>query len=259
MLKPIPAGSVGSVTYARPDSTADWAGIAIFRPVRTGNAFEEAVERILQAVKLGVFPHGSRLPVERDLAVRLNVSRATVRDAIRSLQDAGYVTSRHGRYGGTFVAYQVPEPGPDDLRRAAADISDRLDDAIIYRHVLEAGAAERAALADLGAEQRDYLNSRLIEVASAPPAEYRLADSRFHLAIAELTASRSLTASIAECRMRLNDLLNAIPMLARNIEHASAQHRAIVQAILAGDAVAARQATAEHLDATAALIRGFLG
>jgi DNA-binding FadR family transcriptional regulator len=247
------------VTDATPDGAVDWAGIAIFRPIRTGNAFEEAVERILQAVKLGVFPHGARLPVERDLAVRLNVSRATVRDAIRSLQDAGYVTSRHGRYGGTFVAYQVPEPGSDDLRRAAVDISDRLDDAIVYRHVLETGAAELAALAGLSAGQRDYLTRRLSEVAGAPPAEYRLADSRFHLAIAELTGSRSLTASIAECRMPLNDLLNAIPMLPPNIEHSSAQHTAIVAAILAGDAPAARQATAEHLDATAALIRGFLG
>jgi GntR family transcriptional regulator, transcriptional repressor for pyruvate dehydrogenase complex len=250
---------VSLVTDARPDAAPDWAGIAIFRPVRTGNAFEEAVERILQAVKLGVFPHGSRLPVERDLAVRLNVSRATVRDAIRSLQEAGYVTSRHGRYGGTFVAYQIPEPDPDDLRRAAAGISDRLDDAFTYRHVLEAGAAERAALTGLSDRRRDYLTRRLREVASAPPAEYRLADSRFHLAIAELTESPSLTASIAECRMRLNDLLNAIPMLARNIEHASTQHQAIAQAILAGDAAAARQATAEHVDATAALIRGFLG
>jgi GntR family transcriptional regulator, transcriptional repressor for pyruvate dehydrogenase complex len=250
---------VSLVTDPPPDATPDWAGVAIFRPVRIGNAFEEAVERILQAVKLGVFPHGSRLPVERDLAVRLNVSRATVRDAIRSLQEAGYVTSRHGRYGGTFVAYQIPEPDPDDLRRAAADISGHLDDAITYRHVLEAGAAERAALTSLGAQQRDYLTRRLTEVASAPRAEYRLADSRFHLAIAELTGSPSLTASIAECRMRLNDLLNAIPMLARNIEHASTQHQAIARAILAGDAATARQVTAEHVDATAALIRGFLG
>jgi GntR family transcriptional regulator, transcriptional repressor for pyruvate dehydrogenase complex len=195
--------------------------MVIFRPVRTGNAFEEAVERILQAVKLGVFPHGSRLPVERDLAVRLNVSRATVRDAIRSLQEAGYVTSRHGRYGGTFVAYQIPEPGPEDLRRAAADISDRLDDAIIYRHVLEAGAAERAALTSFSEQQRDYLTRRLMEVASASSAQYRLADSRFHLAIAELTASPSLTASIAECRMRLNDLLNAIPQHRARVRPAS--------------------------------------
>jgi hypothetical protein len=56
---------VGSVIDARPDAAVDWAGIAIFRPVRAGNAFEEAVERILQAVKLGVFPPGSRLQSRR--------------------------------------------------------------------------------------------------------------------------------------------------------------------------------------------------
>jgi GntR family transcriptional repressor for pyruvate dehydrogenase complex len=206
-----------------------------------------------------VFPHGSRLPVERDLAVRLNVSRATLREAIRSLQEAGYVESHLGRYGGTFVIYRVPEPGPDDLRRAAEGMVGQLEDALVYRHVLETGAAEQASLAELSADQREYLTRRMIEVEVATPQEYRLADSRFHLAIAEVTASGSLTASVAECRMRLNDLLNAMPVLARNIEHSAVQHRAIVEAILAHDPTATRQAIAEHLDATAALIRGFLG
>jgi DNA-binding FadR family transcriptional regulator len=182
-----------------------------------------------------------------------------LREAIRSLQEADYVESRHGRYGGTFVTYRVPEPGPDDLRLAAEHMGGHLEDALVYRHVLETGAAEQAARAELSADQREYLSRRMVEVETASPMEYRLADSRFHLAIAELTASSSLTASIAECRMRLNDLLNAIPMLARNIEHSSVQHRAIVKAILDGDAQTARQAIAEHLDATAALIRGFLG
>jgi DNA-binding FadR family transcriptional regulator len=58
--------------------------------------------------------------------------------------------------------------------------------------------------------------------------------------------------------MRLNDLLNAIPMLERNIDHAAHQHRAMAQAILDGDHEAARRATQEHLEATAALLRAFL-
>jgi DNA-binding FadR family transcriptional regulator len=58
--------------------------------------------------------------------------------------------------------------------------------------------------------------------------------------------------------MRLNDLLGAIPVLQRNIEHAATQHAAIVEAILAGDPDAARRAVAEHLDGTGALLRGFL-
>jgi DNA-binding FadR family transcriptional regulator len=61
-----------------------------------------------------------------------------------------------------------------------------------------------------------------------------------------------------DARMRLNDLLNAIPVLRRNIEHTTRQHAAIATAILAGDPERARHAVAEHLDGTGALLRGFL-
>src|SRR5262249_51334027 len=62
----------------------------------------------------------------------------------------------------------------------------------------------------------------------------------------------------ADARMRLNDLLNAIPVLKHNIVHTTQQHTAIVDAILAGDPERARAAVAEHLDGTGALLRGFL-
>lgn len=84
------------------------AGEALFRPVRAGNAFEETVERLLQAIRLGVVGAGERLPSERELAERLGVSRVTLREAIRALSDAGYVESRRGRYGGTFVNETLP-------------------------------------------------------------------------------------------------------------------------------------------------------
>ncbi|MEV0537769.1 GntR family transcriptional regulator [Kitasatospora sp. NPDC050463] len=232
---------------------------SVFRPVRTGNAFEETVERILQAIKLGVVGHGDRLPAERDLAVRLNVSRETLREALRSLQQAGWVEARRGRYGGTFVTYRLPAPDVGELRRAARDLGAELEDALTLRLVLEVGAAELAARRELTESQQTYLRQRLADADGASPDEYRQCDSRFHLAIGELTGSPSLAAGIAEARIRLNDLLNAIPMLGRNIDHASDQHRAMTRAILAGDAAAARRATEEHLEATAALLRAFLG
>ncbi|MDH6574530.1 FCD domain-containing protein [Kitasatospora sp. MAP5-34] len=241
------------------DTRMDWQGGAIFRPVRTGNAFEETVERILEAVKLGVFGYGDRLPAERELAARLNVSRETLRDAIRSLQQAGCVESRRGRYGGTFVTYRLPPPDLGELRRAVQDMGTELEDALTFRMVLETGAAEQAARRTLTTEQREYLLERLTDVEDAAPDAYRQLDSRFHLAIAELTGSHSLAAGVAESRMRLNDLLNAIPMLERNIAHACEQHRAMAEAILKGDIDNARRSTEEHLEATAALLRGFLG
>ena len=92
----------------------------------------------------------------------------------------------------------------------------------------------------------------------ACPEDYRRLDTLFHLSIAELTGSSLLTAACADARMRLNDLLNAIPVLQRNIDHTAGQHMAIVTAILAGDGARARRAMAEHLAGTAALLRGFL-
>ena len=102
------------------------------------------------------------------------------------------------------------------------------------------------------------LLARLAEVNGACPQDYRRLDTLFHLSIAELTGSSLLTAACADARMRLNDLLNAIPVLQRNIDNTAGQHTAIVTAILAGDADRARRAVAEHLDGTAALLRGFL-
>ena len=90
-------------------------------------------------------------------------------------------------------------------------------------------------------------------------ADYRRLDSRFHLAVAEVAGSPSLTAAVAKSRMRVNGFLDAIPLIERNVVHSETQHAKIVAAIIAGDREAARREMAEHLSATAALLRGFLG
>jgi DNA-binding FadR family transcriptional regulator len=231
----------------------DSAGDALFRPVRTGNAFEETVERLLQAIKLGVVPPGERLPAERDLATRLHVSRVTLREALHALQESGFVESRRGRYGGTFVCTVSPRAMPTALSRV-----DDIEDALILRSVLETGAAEFAATRPLADEDRVHLRDRLSECDTATLDEYRRKDSRLHLAIAELTGSPSLTAAVADVRMRLNELLDGIPLLPKNIEHSNHQHAVLVDAILGGDPVAARRAMTEHLEGTASLLRGFL-
>jgi DNA-binding FadR family transcriptional regulator len=231
---------------------------ALFRPVRGGNAFEETVERLLQTIKLGVVDPGERLPAERDLAARFNVSRVTLREAIRALQQAGYVESRRGRYGGTFVSLQPPRPDRRKLKRVAQDMGDALEDALTLRQVLEVGAAEAAAGRELAEAERDNLRRWLDETASATLDSYRRLDSRFHLAVAEASGSPSLTSAVADVRMRLNELLDAIPLLTVNLEHSNSQHRAIVDAILDGDPEAARRSMTEHVEGTAALLRGFL-
>jgi DNA-binding FadR family transcriptional regulator len=228
------------------------AGAALFRPL--GNAFEDTVGRLLQTIRLGVLAPGGRLPSERELAARLGVSRDTVREAIKSLSDAGYLVSRRGRYGGTFLAERLPAVtgGDDGVNRA------EIDDALRLREILEVGAARMAAEVTLTPAERDVLSARLADVRAAHPEDYRRLDSRLHLAIAEAAGSPSLVLLVAENRMRLNALLDRIPLLGRNIRHSDDQHDAIVHAILAGDPDGAGAAMLVHVAGSAALLRGFL-
>ena len=232
-----------------------------FRPVRGGNAFEETVERLLQAMKLGLVQAGDRLPPERELAIRLGVSRMTLREALRDLQRAGYVESRRGRLGGTFVRYRpadVAVPAAEALARAR-ELTGSLEDVLALRRVLEVGAVELAARRALSEDERAHLRARLAECRSCPPGGYRQRDSRLHLALAEVSGSASLAAAVADVRARLNDLLDAIPLLPRNIRHSDSQHAAVVDAVLAGEPERARREMEHHADGTAALLRGFLG
>src|SRR5215210_2252651 len=83
---------------------------AVLRPVRGHHAFEACVEQLATAIRLGVYPQGSLLPAERELAERLGVSRATLREAIAALRSAGLVETTRGRGGGTVVVYKPEAP-----------------------------------------------------------------------------------------------------------------------------------------------------
>jgi GntR family transcriptional regulator, transcriptional repressor for pyruvate dehydrogenase complex len=227
---------------------------ALFRPVRSGNAFEDTVARLLQTVRLGIVAPGEALPPERDLAARFSVSRDTVRDAIRELGSAGYLISKRGRYGGTFVSDSLPVVEGSPLRPGLGE----LDDVLGLREILELGAARAAASRSLTAAERDLLWTRTRETAAAEVHDYRRLDSRLHLTIGELVGVPSLVSLLADNRTRVNEMLDCIPLLAPNIVHSNQQHEAIVIAVLTGDPDRAAEAMREHLEGSAALLRGFL-
>src|SRR6201999_2742406 len=182
------AGSIGGGREARAmsggrearsplgeDESPSLIGEALFRPVRNGNAFEDTVARLLQTVRLGIVAPGEALPAERELAARFSVSRDTVREAIRELADAGYLVSKRGRYGGTFVTDPLPVAvGTADGPLEASEIEDVLG----LREILEVGAARAAAGRALSATERELLWTRSREAAGCAEPDYRRLDSR---------------------------------------------------------------------------------
>jgi DNA-binding FadR family transcriptional regulator len=226
---------------------------AVYRPLRRGNALEDTVARLVQTIRLGVVAPGESLPPERELAASFEVSRDTVREAIKELADAGYLIARRGRYGGTFVADPLPQPA-----EAAGVTAAELDDVLGLRRVLETGAARAAASRSLDAATRADLWARHEAALPAGPDEYRRLDTLFHLAIAEAAGIPSLVALAAENRADVNAWLDTFPLMPRNIQHSGEQHERIVTAILAGQPEAAEDAMRDHLAGSEALLRGFL-
>ena len=230
----------------------------VLRAVRGHHAFEGCVEQLATAIRLGVYPRGTSLPPERELAERLGVSRATLREAIAALRAAAFVNTTRGRGGGTVVSYQAPQPSARGVR-ALGPRSAALRDMLVFRRVVEPGACHIAAGRDLHPRQQEFLVAAHDAVAAATdPAEHRQADSRFHLAIAAVTESELTIRSVTAVQSDLHDMLSAIPVLDVNIDHSSRQHRTILTAILKGEATKARRVMESHCDDTAALLRGLL-
>ncbi|MEU7317395.1 FCD domain-containing protein [Streptomyces sp. NPDC007083] len=232
----------------------------VLRTVHAGNGFEEALEQILQIVRLGLVAEGERLPAERELAERLGISRVTLREVLKVLAEQGVVASRRGRYGGTFV---LPQPAAEESGAGSGEVrlpagAPELADTLVFREVLETGAAEVCATRGLSAAEAARLREALDATREAALQDYRRQDTLLHLTLVELAGSPSLTARYAAVRAKLNELLNHIPLLVRNLEHAQQQHAALVAAVLEGDGEGARAIAREHCAGTASLLRGFL-
>src|SRR3954449_2356377 len=87
------------------------APVSVFGPVHPPTTFEETVERLGTAIRLGLLPPGAQLPPERELAEQLGISRSTLRQALTTLVQSGHLIAQRGRGVGTFVAASPPLVG----------------------------------------------------------------------------------------------------------------------------------------------------
>ncbi|QIG43153.1 FadR family transcriptional regulator [Nocardioides anomalus] len=241
-------------------ATPEHLPAAVLRPVRGHHAFEACVEQLATAIRLGVYPRGTTLPPERLLAEHLQVSRATLREAMAALREAGLVETTRGRGGGTVVTLKPRTPSARAAARTTAARRREWLDVLDFRRIVEPGAAALAASRGLDDVRLGHLQRAHAEVVAArKPAEHRQADSRFHLTVAALAESSRLVESVTSVQATLHEMLLAIPVLEANIAHSDRQHAALVKAITAGHATKARTVMEEHCDDTAALLRGLVG
>jgi len=227
---------------------------AVFEPVSPPTTFEETVERLGNAIKLGLLSGGTRLPPERELANQLGISRSTLRQAIVTLVQSGHLTSVRGRAGGTFVAETPPLAAKSAKKPPAAKMRAILD----YRVAIETGAAmlaaERARDRDL--DRMRSCVAKMSEVARFDA--YRRADIRFHIALAEAAGSPRLVAAMTEVQGDMSELIALIAHPEEVLARSNAQHDRLVKLIERGDSGRAVRLVREHLTGTEHILAGLM-
>ena len=228
---------------------------AIFEPVRTATTFEETVERLGTAIRVGLLVPGSKLPAERDLAGQLHISRSTLRQALTTLVQSGHLTSRRGRGGGTFVSEDPP------LAEAPSDEAPLGDDAwavLDERVAVEAGAVilacERARKQDI-----ERLGALVDQMAAAEDFDlYRRADMQFHIGVAEAARSPRLVTAMTDVQGQMSALIARIAHPEQVLTRSNEQHRRLVRLMAGAQTSRAVRLMREHIEGTEHILAGLM-
>lgn len=242
---------VMSIDESPPDVRAampDW------QPVARSRTYEMVIDAIEAQILAGSLGVGDPLPAERDLAAKLQVSRPAVREALRVLEAQGVLRSGvgSGAGAGTFVAAMPAEALTHVLRLHLALSNFEFRDVVDARVTLESSSVELAALAN-DPERLAPVHAAMaaMDAAGEDRAAFNDADTAFHTAIAEAGGNRLVAAMTVAIR---NAQRQAILAAFKDVEDWAAirdvlmrEHRAILDAITAGDGKGAAALSAEHI------------
>jgi GntR family transcriptional regulator, transcriptional repressor for pyruvate dehydrogenase complex len=229
---------------------------AVFEPVHPPTTFEETVERLGTAIRLGLLAPGTRLPSERDLAEQLSISRSTLRQALTTLVQSGHLVALRGRSGGTFVAKEPPLAQD----ASAGPLGEQARAVLDYRVTVETGAtvlaSERADDADL--ERLEGLTEEMRGTEGARFDVYRRADVRFHIGLAEACHSPRLVAAMTEVQGQMSDLIQRIAHPDEVLTRSNEQHKRLVALLRERETGTAVSLMREHCAGTEHILAGLM-
>lgn len=233
---------------------ADKSETLEWRPVTRSSTHELVIDAVEEQIMAGALSVGDPLPSERELAVQLQVSRASVREALRVLESLGVVQSRggSGRRAGTFIAAMPTAALIRFLHLHVALANFSLDDVVETRiqlerssAVLAATRAEEDTLAEVNAQLA------IMDTPGISLEVFNDADTVFHVAIAQAAGNQlfsDLTAAIrTSLRKSIFASFNKVDDAQALMSRLQAQHHRIVDAIVAGRAEEAARVTEEHI------------
>jgi DNA-binding FadR family transcriptional regulator len=220
--------------------------------LRTSDAGADRAEQIARqletAIAVGLIGYGERLPPEREMAAQLGVAVLTLRTALASLRDRGFIQTRRGRGGGSAVCGAGVVTDKERRRRLRERSTEELRDLGDLSGGIAAASARLAAARSDHSDRLRLQNLADSFSAALTAPERRRADSRFHIGVAVAAQSNRLTAATVQVEGEIAPLLWASDPAEQLLvsDEAAQDHAAIVAAIVAGDESAAQAAALQH-------------
>jgi len=217
-----------------------------FKPIRPSRVSDEVVKQLRDGILSGRLKAGERLPSERDLAQDFEVSRVAVREALRKLENSGFICVRHGATGGAFVQ----ELTFDHLTMSFVDLflAERISIEDLYqvRLLIEPEIARLAAQHITPEDAGRLLTALEEEERQSQSMEDDIQrKTTVHFILAEICRNKFfevLVRALMEVTRRV--VLAGSPDF--NFIHPAGMHRPVVEAVLAGDAQGAAEAMRLH-------------
>ena len=222
----------------------------MFTPIKNKKVYEQIIEQIQDMVVSGKLNKGDKLISERELAEQLQVSRTSVREAMRSLEIIGLVESRQGE--GNFISESVEGSLFQPLSVLFTLNHGKPRDVLELRMMLEIEAATLAA-ARIKEGQKEEIKELMQKLKNSETEEESSEyDKQMHLKIAEITENYLIISLLHGVSAILEQFIhNARKMILRNNESKCLlllQHQNICDSLVAGDPVNARRYMREHLE-----------
>ncbi|MBO0799465.1 MAG: FadR family transcriptional regulator, partial [Blastocatellia bacterium] len=221
---------------------------AAMAPIDRVGITELVVERIKELLARGELKAGSRLPPERELADMLNISRPSLRTALKALSVMGIIHAKPG--AGTYIADSLPAIFTEPMRFMTLINNTSIEELFEARRIIEAGLAELAA-ERASADDVQSLNYELdgMRATTADPENFLMHDVRFHQAIAHTANNKVMSLVMDTVAEMLFHIRRQTIARASDMDEALEWHQKIIDAIRKHDPKRAKDAVSNHLRA----------
>lgn len=217
-----------------------------FTPIKQARVSERVLEQLKEAILLGKFKSGEKLPSERELISEFQVSRGVIREALRALEITGFIVTRQGPSGGSFVT----DLSFNNLSNAFLDLfmSNKLSlpELVHFRLYIELEVARLATLNATDEDKKRLLDAQDWEFKPFQNHSERIDRmQKVHLILAEACGNHFFEAISKSLIRMVKEIVEAVEPNHEKL-HQPGEHKDIIDAVIKGDTKAAVAAMKSH-------------